>query len=70
MYANYVFAVSQFAHLEPYFDLSFCEVEQVSDLYPPPARQVVVVVELLLQLQRLEPAVRLTSPAPWATAGA
>ena len=39
--------------LKPDFDLSFCEVQGVSDLNAPPPGQVAVEVELLLQLQGL-----------------
>ena len=48
------------AVLEPDFDLSLGETEQVRDLDAPAARQVAVVVELFLELQRLVASVRLT----------
>ena len=48
--------------LEPDLDLALRERDGVRDLYPPPARQVAVRPELLLQLQRLEARVRLASP--------
>ena len=57
------------AYLKPDFDLSLGEVEQVCDLYPSPARQVVVVVELLLELQGLEAAVGLAASAARTPAG-
>ena len=57
------------AYLEPDFDLSLGQVEQVGDLYPSPARQVVVVVELLLQLQGLEATVGLPASTPRTPAG-
>lgn len=44
--------------LEPYFDLSFGEVEQVGDFHSPAARQVPAEVEFLLQFQGLVPSVR------------
>ena len=48
------------AVLEPDFDLSLGETEQVRDLDAPAARQVAVEVELFLELQRLVASVRLT----------
>ncbi len=51
--------------LEPNLDLPLRQAECVRDLNPPPPRQVVVEVELLLQLQRLEPGVGLPAPPPW-----
>ena len=57
------------AYLEPDFDLSLGQVEQVCDLYPSPAGQVVVVVELLLELQRLEATVGLATATPRTAAG-
>ena len=40
------------------------------DLYPPSAGEVVVEMELLLQLQSLEPRVGLAAPPSWTPAGA
>ena len=53
--------------LEPDLDLPFGEAKGVRDLYSSPSRQVWVEVELLLQLERLEPRVRLSTPAPRTT---
>ncbi len=39
--------------LEPDLDLAFRKPQSVSDLDPPPSREVAVEVELLLQLQSL-----------------
>ncbi|KAJ8888456.1 hypothetical protein PR048_007946 [Dryococelus australis] len=47
------------AVLEPYLDLALGQAERVRDLDAAPPGQVPVVVELLLQLQRLEARVRL-----------
>ena len=44
--------------LKPDFNLPFRETEGVRDLHPAPARQVPVVVELLLELQNLLTRVR------------
>lgn len=41
------------AVLEPDFDLSFCQVEQVGHLHSPRSAKVAVKVELLLQLHEL-----------------
>ena len=52
------------AVLEPDLDLPLRQAQLVRHLDPPPPRQVVVRVELLLQLQRLVSRVRLpASPA-------
>ncbi len=48
--------------LKPNFYLSFCEAEGVGNFNSPPARQVAVVVELLLQFQGLVARVRLPRP--------
>ncbi len=53
--------------LEPDFDLPLGEVERMRDLYPPPARQVLVEVEFLLQFQGLVSGVRLATPLPFLT---
>ena len=45
--------------LKPDLDLSFREAQHVGDLNATSARQVAVVVEFLLQFQRLVPGVRL-----------
>ena len=50
--------------LEPDLDLPLGKAERVRDFYSPPSRQVVVVVELLLELEGLETRVRLPPPAP------
>ena len=50
--------------LEPDLDLSLCETESVSDLYPPAPREISVEVELLLQLQGLVPSVGLAASLP------
>ena len=50
--------------LEPDLDLSLCETESVSDLYPPAPREISVEVELLLQLQGLVPSVGLPASLP------
>ena len=55
--------------LEPDLDLALCQAELVRHLYPPPPREVVVRVELLLQLQRLVAGVGLPAAAA-ETAGA
>ena len=47
--------------LEPDLDLSLRQAEGVRHFYPPPPRQVVVRVELLLQFKGLVPRVRLPS---------
>ena len=52
------------AVLKPDFDLSLWEAEGMGDLDPPPAGQVPVEVELLLQLQGLVPGVRSPGPLP------
>ena len=44
--------------LEPDLDLPLGETERVCDLYPSPARQVAVEVELLLELEGLVACVR------------
>ena len=44
--------------LEPNLDLAFREVQRMRYLDPAPAREVLVVVELLLQLQRLVSGIR------------
>ena len=50
--------------LEPDFDLALSEAELMRHLYPSPAREVVVRVELLLQFQGLVASVGLAaSPA-------
>ena len=48
------------AVLEPYLDLPLGQAQVVRDLDPAPAREVPVVVELLLQLEGLESRVCLT----------
>ena len=48
--------------LEPDFDLSLRETELVRHLYPSPAREVVVRVELLLKFQGLVASVGLAAP--------
>lgn len=54
--------------LKPDFNLSFRETERVRDLHPAPARQVPVVVELLLELQNL--LARISRPgALWLSSG-
>ena len=50
--------------LEPDLDLALRQTERVRDLDPPSPRQVVVEVEILLQLQRLEARVRLPASPP------
>ena len=55
--------------LEPDFYLSLSQTEGVSNLNATSASQVVVEVELLLQLQGLEPGVRLTTSSPWTAVG-
>ena len=52
------------AVLEPDFDLALRQAEGVSDLDPPPPRQVVVEVKLFLQLERLVAGVRLAASSP------
>ena len=52
--------------LEPDLDLPLGETELVRHLYPSPARQVVVGVELLLELERLVAGVRLPTSPPQA----
>lgn len=49
--------------LEPYLYLAFGEAQSVRHLYPPPAGQVVVGVELFLQLEGLVTGVRLSAAA-------
>ena len=48
--------------LEPDLDLPLRQAQLVRHLDPPPPRQVVIRVELLLQLQGLVPRVRLPPP--------
>lgn len=48
--------------LEPDLDLPLCEAQGVRDLYPPPAGQVAVKMELLLQLKSLVARVLLAVP--------
>ena len=50
--------------LEPDLDLSLSQTQGVSNLNATSASQVVVEVELLLQLQSLEPGVRLAASSP------
>ena len=51
------------AVLEPDLDLPLRQAQLVRHLYPPPPREVVVRVELLLQLQGLVAGVRLAAAA-------
>ena len=51
--------------LEPDLDLSLSQTQGVSNLNATSASQVVVEVELLLQLQSLEPGVRLAPASSW-----
>ena len=55
--------------LEPDLDLTFRQTEGVRDLDPPPPRQVVIEVELLLQFQRLVASVRLAPSSSWTSVG-
>ena len=41
--------------LEPDLDLALSQAERVGDLYAPPPGEIMVKMELLLQLQGLEP---------------
>jgi len=50
--------------LEPYLYLPLGQAQRVRDLNPPPPGQVPVEVELLLQLQRLVPGIRLPAAFP------
>lgn len=49
--------------LEPYLDLSLGQAQRVGHLYPPPASQVVIGMELFLQLKGLVSGVRLSATA-------
>jgi len=51
--------------LEPDLDLPLSQTQGVSNLNATSPSQVVVEVELLLQLECLEPGVRLASSSPW-----
>lgn len=46
--------------LKPDFDLPLCEAQGMSDLNPPPTRQIAAEVELFLELQCLVPSVSLS----------
>lgn len=50
--------------LEPDFDLPLREAECMCHLDASPARQIVICVEFLLQLQRLVSSVRLSAASP------
>jgi len=50
------------AVLEPDFDLSLCEVEQVGHLHPPGSAEVPVKVELLFELHKLGASVSCPGP--------
>ena len=51
--------------LEPDLDLALGEAQRVGDLDPAAPREIVVEVELLLQLEGLEPGVGLPASSPW-----
>ena len=55
------------AVLEPDLDLSLRQAKCVGNFDPASSRQVVVEVELLLQLEGLEPRVCLSTATSWAT---
>ena len=55
--------------LEPDLDLSLSETQRVSNLNPASPGEIVVEVELLLQLQSLEPGVGLSASSPGTTIG-
>ena len=55
--------------LEPDLDLTLGEAQRVGDLDPAAPREIVVEVELLLQLEGLEPGVGLPPPPPRAAVG-
>jgi len=50
--------------LEPYFDLSLCQTESVGYLDSPPASEIPIEVEFLLQLEGLVARVRLSPSLP------
>ena len=55
--------------LEPDLDLALGEAQRVGDLDPAAPREIVVEVELLLELEGLEPGVGLPPPPPRAAVG-
>ena len=55
--------------LEPDLDLALGQAERVGDLYAPPPGEIMVKMELLLQLQGLEPSIGLSTSPPGTSVG-